>query len=115
MRDLTEREKLANEAGRDTVKHLVTLATASIGVLLAVFKALLGETDKDVPWQLWAAFACFGASCLGGMLALQSLTGNLEKREEPSNYSGNVVGFQGAQVLGFVAGLALAVASIVSE
>ena len=114
MKDLTDRQKLAHEGARDTIKHLVTLTTASIGILLVIFKDLVGA-DARPPTSLWWTFAVFGVSSLAGLLALQSLTGNIETQESPSIYCGNVVVFVAAQVLGFVAGLVLAVATVAAS
>ena len=113
MTDITERQKLAHEGARDTVKHLITLSTASIGVLIAIFKDLIGVSASDpAPTTLWLSVILFGVSALSGALSLQCLTGNLEKRSEISIYAGNVVVFTGIQSLCFVIALVLAGISV---
>ncbi len=109
MKDLTERQKLAHDGARDAVKHLVTLATASVGILIAIFKDLIGvSAATPAPETLWWSIMLFGGSVLVGSFALQCLTGNLEKRDSPTIYEGNVVFFVVLQILSFVGALVLA-------
>ena len=111
--ELTERQKLAQQSARDTVKHLLTLTTASAGVLIAIFRDLIGvDTDNQAPALLWVAFGAFALSLLFGLGALQALTGNLERRPEPSIYQGNVTLTVGLQVVFFVLAVLLSGLSV---
>jgi len=106
MRDLKEREKVAHEFARDSIKHLVTLATASIGILIAIFKDLLGAgVNFSMPQCLWWAILLFGGSVLFGSFGLNSLTGNVEKKKRPTIYDSNVKWFVVLQIICFVLAL----------
>lgn len=102
LADVSDRAKLAHDAARDTVKHLITLSTAAVGILIAIFKDLLGS-PTSVPMLLWLSILFFGLSSLCGLFSLQSLTGNLEKKDQPTIYDPNVKVFVTLQILIFVA------------
>ena len=107
---LDDKTKEAHAAARDSIKHVITLSTAAIGILVALFKDILGTGEAN--WLLWASILCFGVGSLFGTASLLCMAGNLEKKSEPTIYEFNVLVFAVPQVILFAGGMVLGGLSI---
>jgi hypothetical protein len=109
--DLTEVEKVAFEAARDSTKQLLALATGVIALTITFAKDYVGA-GSEARWLALTAWGCLLASAFFGVWALNALTGNAQSVKPTtwlSTRSTNVIAPATLQVIAFVAGLVLTV------
>lgn len=64
----------------DTIKQIITLATAMIGLTVTFAKEFKPDnTDLSVPWTLQASWAAYLISVIFGVMVLMAITGTLNE------------------------------------
>ena len=109
--DLTDAEKTAFEAARDSTKQLLSLATGVIALTITFSKDYIGS---GVPgrWLALSSWGLFLLSAFFGLWTLNALTGNagaVRPKSWLSIRSPNVTIPAGMQVLTFLLGLVMTV------
>ena len=109
-RELTARAEKAFAFAQETAKQLITLSAAFFAVTLTFLKDIAPKGTGGTTW-LHFSWAAFLLSTVFGIAALMTLTGNLERPQDPerdSIYSSNIKVFAGGQALLFILALILA-------
>jgi hypothetical protein len=109
--DLTDAEKTAFEAARDSTKQLLALSTGIIALTITFAKDFVGSAAPG-RWLALLAWFLFLFSSFFGLWALNALTGNAGRvvpRSWLSTRTGNVKAPARAQVLTFIPALLLTV------
>jgi hypothetical protein len=106
--ELDDRRGKSFNFAQDLTKQLITLATAVIALTITFHTDVAaGDGETMLLASAWIAFIL---CVVFGVGVLMTLTGNLERaREQPTVYAPNTVLLAKAQVLAFVAGMALTV------
>jgi hypothetical protein len=109
--DLTDAEKTAFEAARDSTKQLLALSTGVIALTITFAKDFVGSVTPArslalIAWFLYLASAFFG---LWALNALTGSAGTLRPSQWLSIQSRNIVVPAAVQVLTFVSALTLTV------
>jgi hypothetical protein len=113
MPDLEARLAKAFELAAETVKQLLGLATAVLGVTATFAKDIVPTSTVDAKRTLAAGWIMLLLSLLCGVAALMNMSGQLgsSKVKSPNIYASGVKVFVASQMVIFVLGMSLIVAS----
>lgn len=102
----------AFDFAQETVKQLIALATGIVALTITFLKDLASTAPQDARDTLTFAWIAYFVSVVAGCVALQTLTGNLERPKVPNNpsiYASNITIPMAVQLVAFGAGLALTI------
>ena len=84
---MEERNKKSFDFAQETTKQLLTLATGVLALTITFRKDIVKDASEAAQTWLEVAWILFLVSTIAGVLTLGALSGNLDKKAEPSIYA----------------------------
>ncbi len=111
--DMNEQRRTAFAFAQETTKQLIALSTGVIALTITFFQHFATNAGPLARLVMAISWVLYLLSIVFGLVALMALTGSLEPKEpssgEPSIRGRNVTGPATAQIVLFLAGLAVTV------